>query len=227
MSTRFSQVLTALVGSAALFTVTVPAHAAVITFDDTTAPALLSAATPLTTQYGALGVTFSGTGAVLNEVSDYMVTGYSGLNYLAYTSEAIIGFGTADAVSKAFDVFTFSTPLSAVSFRLGSGLTGPPSSVGRTVEVRAFNSAGVEVAMRAVDLESMLRMVTLSGMDITSVTLMAGLDFDDEEGVGFVVDDITTTVAGDGGVPEPASIALLGSALAGLLISRRRSATRR
>ncbi len=226
MSTRVSQVLAALVGSAALFTVTLPAQAAVLTFDDTTAPALLSAATPLTAQYGALGVTFSGTGAVLNEVSDYLVTGYSGANFLAYNSEAIIGFGTANATSKAFDAFTFSTPLRAVSFLLGSGLTGPPSSVGRTVEVRAFNAAGIEVDMQSITLESALRMVSLSGMDITSVTLMASLDFEDEEGVGFVVDDITTRVAGED-VPEPVSLALMGSALAGLLVSRRRSRSRR
>lgn len=226
MSTRVSQLLAALVGSAALFTVTPAAQAAVLTFDDTTAPALLSAASPLTSQYSALGVTFSGTGAVLNEVSDFLVTGYSAPNYLAYTSEAIIGFGTANAVSKAFDVITFSEPLSAVSFRVGSGLTGPPSSVGRTVNVRAFDTAGGQVAMQSITLESMLRMVTLSGSDIRSITLMVALDFDDEEGVGFVVDDITTRAAGED-VPEPVSAVLMGSALAGLLISRRRSRNRR
>lgn len=221
MNTRLPRFVAALISSAALLTVAVPAHAVLINFDDTTAPALFSDAQPLTS---AGGVTFSGTGAVLNEDSDFMVTGYSGLNFLAYNSEAFIGPLANDVMSQAFDVFTFSTPLSAFSFMVGSGLTGPPPSVGRMVEARAF-SGNMLLDMRTITLTSALQTVFLRGPGITRVTLTGNVGMDDE-GIGFVVDNLDTAPAGNN-VPEPASLVLLGSALAGMFVSRRRAAARR
>jgi hypothetical protein len=196
------------------------AQAAVITFDDVVAPTLLADAQALTTQYSAQGVTFSGTGAILHEDSDFMITGYSPSNFLAYLSEAFIDFAGSSTTSEASDVLTFSSPLSAVSFKAGSGLT---PGAGRLLTVHGFNAGGMLVASQAITLGSTLQTVALSGQAITRVTLAATLDFTGEEGVGFVVDDLMTTPAG-AAVPEPALFTLLVPAMTGWFMARRRSA---
>lgn len=217
MRTRLFRRFAAAAGSVALVTLSSPAYAAVITFDDTTAPALFSEAQPLTTQYSALGVTFSGTGAVLDGLtSDFMVTGYSSPNLVAYLSEAFIGPLSANITSEASDVITFSTPLSGVSFLAGSGL---PLGMGRTLDVRAF-AGTMMVDSESLELGDVLQMVSLTGMGITSVSLRAMQLFEDEEGVNFVIDNLNTTPAQ--AVPEPMTLVLLGSGLMGAALSQRR-----
>ena len=216
MTRRFSRALSALAGSLALLTVTATAHAAVITFDGAPAPATLGDAQAVTTQYSAQGVTFSGTGAVLNATSDFMVTGYSGNNFLGYNSQAFIDFNGSASVSQAFDVLTFASPLTSVSFLAGSGLS--PAS-GRTLSVRAFDASNMLVDSSAVTLGSMLQSVGVSGMGITRVEFDVDLEFVDEEGVAFVIDDVTTDT-----VPEPLTVGLLAVGLTGMAIRRRRAA---
>ena len=224
MSIDRSRLAVVLVGSLLLSSLSATAHAAVITFDDVAAPALLSDAQALTSQYSAQGVTFSGTGAVLNQDSDFMVTGFSAPNFLAYLSEAIIDFSGAGSTSEASDVITFAAPLSALSFQVGSGLTGPPPSADRLLTVQAFDASNMLVASQSVTLQSALQTVSLSGAAITRVTLAAALEFDGEEGVGFVLDDLMTTPAG-ASVPEPGMLALLAPAVTGLMLLRRRRQT--
>lgn len=217
MSTRFHRhVLAALAAAVALVAVPTSASAAVITFDDITAPAQFGEAQPLTTQYSAQGVTFSGTGAVLDAVlSDFLLDGAAeARNILAYSGLTTIDFGGAnERLSMPFDVLNFAAPLRAVSFHAGSGL-----NVGSILDVRAFNAAGDLLDSTSVELMAELRRVSLSGLGIAR--LEYGVD---DEFAEFAIDNLNTTPSGDGAqVPEPMTLSLFATALGAAAFVRRR-----
>lgn len=199
-----------------------PAHAAAVTinFDDAPAAELFATAVPLTTRYSALGVTFSGTGAVLQaETADFMVTGFSPANVLAYAQRVTIGMRLDDesSVSQASDRLTFSAPVSSVSFLTGSGISQGFLQVSAFAGATLVDSTMVNFNATASAIEALQR-VTLRGAGITSVQYRINGATELE---GFVVDNLEFNGAN---VPEPTMLLLVGAGLTAAFARRRRRA---
>lgn len=181
------------------------AGAVTLDFDEVAdAPLLFFNATPLTTRYADLGLLFSGTGAILNEFSDFEAIGLSPPNRVGYAEDVVIDFDGVAATGDVGDVLRFSVAQDAVSFLAASG-----TNMG-TLAVRGFDAAGMEVAFQSIMLQSMAQLVSLGG---GFTRLEFGL-VDPLEGEGFVIDDLTFTQGpAFADVPAPAAFALFGLGL--------------
>ena len=141
-----------------------------IGFDDFVAPGAFGFTTPLRDRYLPLGVRFRGGpgtdgGAVLNATSNFGVTGYSGMNFLAFNS--IVGTIVPNSYIAALpEVIVFTDPAAAVSVRVGSA-----SSAGSTVRLDAFDGASVLVASNALVLGTALQTLTVSAPGIRQVVV--------------------------------------------------------
>ena len=150
------------------------AHAAVrtINFDDVVAPSAFASTTPLTTQYAAQGVTFSGPaagqgGAILDESGNFGVSGHSSPNFLAFnTGTYAIGPET----------ILFASPAHSVEIKAGQ--TG-----GGTITVTAFDGS-TPVAESFRTSAPALATLLVQAARITSVRLAF-------TGTTVVFDDLT------------------------------------
>jgi len=198
-----------------------PAHAAAVTinFDGAAAPLQFADATPLTNQFAAMGVSFSGTGAVLDSQVDFMVTGFSPNNFLAYAQRVTIGRVLDDEskVSQAADELTFLTPVSSVSFLTGSGISQGFLQVSAFAGTTLVDSTMVNFNATASAIEALQR-VTLRGAGITSVQYRINGATELE---GFVVDNLEFNAAN---VPEPTMLLLVGAGVTAAFARRRRRA---
>jgi hypothetical protein len=182
------------------------ASATVITFDEFPAT---NNNVPLSGPYDATGASFSASNAGTwggNSNGDRGSWGLEGTN-----GPQFLGF---NGINNGYnETVTFSSPVSFVSadFSRSSG-----SSDG-TITLEAFSGAGLlgstMANLGAINTWSTL---SLSFADITSIEWIgAGTDFHP-----YWVDNLVFTAST--AVPEPATLAIFGSALAGLVVVRRR-----
>ena len=200
----------------------VPGQAATINFETgangapISAPSIFSSmfvpgvgALGLTNELAPLGATWSGSGGILSEPSNFGVAGFSKPNFLGYNSNAKFLDGKSVG---ATDTLTFDSAKSEVSFYVGQGF-GPQFSPLEEFFAKAFDAAGnLLTSIFFTPTTNALVQVLLTGSDISSVEY--GLS--DRTGA-FVLDDLSYADAPDiAPIPLPAALPLLLSALAGL-----------
>lgn len=186
-------------------------HAAAISidFDDLPGGGMLSPGTVLTDQYSGLGVTFSAfeeggpvdSAVVDNFTSDFPP--FNSGNYWGNTADN--GFGTRHDVLR----MTFSEPVSGVAW-----YTQPHSFAWSvTFEARDVNGVLLETVVATSPLGPPTSWVqtTFSSSGISQID---GFQQVDDHGWGL--DNLSFETASGPIVPEPSTLALLGTGLAGL-----------
>lgn len=150
-----------------------------IDFDDVSAPCEFSSTLPLRTEYLALGVSFrpqrpKDGGAILDECSNFGVTGHSSPNFLAFNAGAGYPGG---GFARDPELLRFTTPHSHVELKAGDGF-----STG-TLTLTGFDVFGMPVATDSISISPALQTMTLDGPGIVLVVL-------DCTAPTFVVDDL-------------------------------------
>jgi hypothetical protein len=155
---------------------------------DGIAPCFFSQTIPIpTTFYSHFGFSIKGPnaksgGAVLNECSNFGVTGYSSPNFLAFNCISTLATG---GVPFLPETISFKPPVSGVSLKIGGG-----STVGQSVRITPKGSK--DVGFVDVILASAVTTVnfisTKSNIKSVVITLPPG-----STACSFVIDDITTT----------------------------------
>jgi cytochrome P450 len=179
-----------------------PPDAAVrIDFDDAAAPDVFADAAPLTTQYATDGITWSGTGAVVDEAALPDLAGQSPPNFAAYAD----GEPLSGGVGGSADVMDLACPSDELSFLAGS-------ETGAVLLAEAFDTVGTTLDEVGVALSTNLRLVTLRAAPGELITRVEYEVFPAASGdpvPRFAVDSIV--------VPEPGSAPLAVAALGALL----------
>jgi hypothetical protein len=133
-----------------------PPGATFINFDDVNATCGFAEAVPLTTEYSAQGVTFSGSGfELLDQCSSFGVSGYSQPNHVAWNN----------CCSGMSETLTFNPTVSNVSFLAGSGISGT------TLSAEAFNSDGLSLGIVNIPLTNIMQTISLPYSGIARVQI--------------------------------------------------------
>jgi hypothetical protein len=195
------------------------AQATTIDFDNVQAPSLFSETTHLTELYSPLGVHFSGPptavptapakdgGAILNQLSDFGVNAYSGPNFLAFNREGVAALMSDGGIPKDPETILFDAPVSSVSIYAAGGNSSD------TFTLAAYNAGNFLVATNSITTQDW-GLLSVLAPGITKVILT---QVGDET---FVYDNLSFN-GGGSAVPEPMTIILLGSGLAGVIVCRR------
>ena len=99
-----------------------------------------------------------GNGAVLNECGNFLVSGFSPPNFLAWNCESTNWDGTKPELPAEI---RFSDQVSEVTVKVGSSLTG------KTARLVAFNAASERVDGSSTSLTSKLKLLTVSASSRT------------------------------------------------------------
>jgi hypothetical protein len=160
-----------------------------LNFDDMT-PCFFAQTVPVPPKfYKRYGFTIKGPdknsgGAVLDECSNFGVTGHSSPNFLAFNCGSVLSTGGVPFLPEKL---IFTTPVSGVSLKIGGG-----NSIGESISLTAKTALG-----RVVDNETVVLAAALTTVNLTStksnikrviITLPSG-----SNACTFVIDDITTT----------------------------------
>jgi hypothetical protein len=136
----------------------------VVNFDDIAASCLSSESTALTDQYSSSWITFSGPGgndggAILDECSNFGVSGHSSPNFLGFNNGASLSDG---GVPQGPETITFDLLASHVQINAGSGY-----NLGETATMECFNSLDNLVGSDSITITSALQTLSVDGCDIT------------------------------------------------------------
>ena len=156
------------------------AGATLISFDDGFAPCLFRDTVRLTGKYAVLGVIFEGPGgndggAILNECSNFGVSGYSSPNFLAFNSHATLSDG---GIPRTPETMHFSPAVSQVQVLAGSN-----SGAGQMLTMEAYNDINVLVDSATITLSQAMTPISVSGIGITTVVVSTSTR-------AFVLDDL-------------------------------------
>jgi hypothetical protein len=145
-----------------------PAGSVIIDFDDLPQPPVFLETTALRDEYAGLGVTFSGPnpldgGAILDQESNFVVSGYSAPNFLAFNCDSHLSDG---GIPTAPERLTFSSLVSFVGINVGSF-----ASLGDVLTMEAFNDNDQLVDTNSVVLQPDLLPLTVAGDGIRYVVI--------------------------------------------------------
>ncbi len=137
-----------------------------INFDDAPQPCVFAETVALTTEYAAQGVVFSGPGgndggAVLDECSNFGVTGYSPPNFLAFNTSAILSDG---GVARGPETMTFTPPATTVSILAGHDAAG-------LITMDCEDSGGTSVGTDSLNGASALATLSVAAAEIAACVL--------------------------------------------------------
>lgn len=144
-----------------------PAGATVINFNDKTQPCNFVDTIALTTEYLATkGVIFAGPGgnnggAVLNECSNFGVTGHSSPNFLAFNTGTSLSNG---GIPKGPETITFNSVVSHVQINAGSSSAG-------TIIMTAYNAQNVALGSAQITGNSALQTLLIQKAGIKKVVI--------------------------------------------------------
>jgi hypothetical protein len=152
-----------------------------INFDDQTEPCYFADTTRLTDRYQTLGVIFEGPGgndggAILDECSNFGVSGHSSPNFLAFNSGLTMSDG---GIPKGPETILFATPVSEVQAIVGSN-----SGAGQTLTMAAYDAESALVNSATVTLASQMKAIKVSGQGIVRAVISTTASV-------FVLDDLT------------------------------------
>ena len=154
-------------------------NAVVINFDGVTAPCLFADTVALKGTFG--GAKFKGKGkgnggAIIDQCGNFLVTGHSPPNFLAFNCSASLKGGGHPRLPESI---TFLTPSTGdVTLRVGSYDNGQ-------VKITAVKTNGPNV-IKTVTLTNAMQTVTLPGPGVKKIKIKVG-----QSGCVLVVDDIT------------------------------------
>ncbi len=140
--------------------------AGLINFDELSAPCLFFFTVALTDEYDPLGVTFSGPGgfnggAVLDECSNFGVTGYSPPNFLAFNSESDLADG---GIPDGPETLTFTPPVDSVRISGGSVEAIP-------IMMECFDDLGASMGSSSITATPALQTLRVANTGIETCVL--------------------------------------------------------
>lgn len=191
----------------AVFAAAAAANAALIDFDNVTAPSTFASANPLRAEYAALGVTFEGPstldgGAILNQLGGFGISARSAPNFLAFNRGSTMANG---GTPRDPETIRFNVPALSASIYASGGTQATSFQMDAYLGGNLVATDAISVPAQTWGLLNLSS--PMGGFDRLVLTETGGDN-------AFLYDDFEFTL-----IPEPASLLLV---LASVALLRRR-----